>query len=409
MKTKQLLNLEKIRKDFPILSTNVNGQSLVYLDNAATTQKPEIVIQSITEFYTKYNSNVHRGIHKLSELATLHFELAHKKVSEFINADFEEVVFTSGTTESLNLLAYSLGNKLAAEDEVVLTIMEHHSNLVPWQQMAKKIGFKLKFIGITSDGKLDMDQAKLLINENTKIVSVMHVSNAIGTVNPVKELADLAHKVGAVIIIDAAQSVPHMAIDVRDLDCDFLAFSGHKMLGPTGIGVLYGKRKLLEKMQPFHYGGNMISEVNLEDSTWADLPWKLEAGTQNIAGAIGLGVAVGYLKSIGMKNIEAYEKELSNYAHEQLGKIKGVTIYGPNERSCVLSFNVDGIHPHDMSTLLDRDGVAVRGGHHCAMPLMKELDVSGTVRASFYFYNTFEEVDKLIESVIKSRKVFGYD
>jgi len=410
MKTKQLLNLEKIRNDFPILSTKVNGQPLVYLDNAATTQKPEIVMQSINEFYTKYNANVHRGIHKLSETATVHFELAHKKVSEFINADFEEVVFTHGTTESLNLLTYSLGSELKTGDEVVLTVMEHHSNLVPWQQMAKKIGFKLKFIGITSDGRIDMDQAKRMITENTKIVSVVHISNAIGTVNPVKELVDLAHKVGAVIVVDAAQSVPHMAIDVRELDCDFLVFSGHKMLGPTGIGVLYGKRKLLEKMQPFLYGGNMINEVKLEDSTWADLPWKFEAGTPNIAGTIGLGVAVGYLKNIGMKNIEAYEKELSKYAYEQLGKIKGVTIYGPkDERSCVLSFNVDGIHPHDMSTLLDRDGVAVRGGHHCAMPLMKELDVSGTVRASFYFYNTFEEVDKLVESVIKSRKVFGYD
>jgi len=410
VKVKQLLNLKEIRKEFPVLRTKVHEKKLIYLDNAATTQKPNQVISSITDFYTKYNSNVHRGIHKLSEMATLQFELAHKTVSKFINADFEEIIFTSGTTESLNLLANSLGSELNSNDEVVLTIMEHHSNLIPWQQMSKKIGFKLKFIGITSDGKLDMNQAKSLITKNTKIVSVVHVSNAIGTINPIKELIDLAHNAGAIIIIDAAQSVPHMTIDVKKLDCDFLVFSGHKMLGPTGIGVLYGKRTLLENMQPFLYGGNMIREVKLETSTWADLPEKFEAGTPNISGAIGLAAAINYLTRIGMNSIESYEKELLNYASEQLSTIKGITIYGPkDERSCVLSFNVEGIHPHDISTLLDREGVAVRGGHHCTMPLMKVLDLTGTVRASFYFYNTFEEVDGLVKAIIKAKQVFGYD
>ena len=410
MKVKQLLNLKEIRKEFPVLRTKVHEKKLIYLDNAATTQKPNQVISSITDFYTKYNSNVHRGIHKLSEMATLQFELAHKTVSKFINADFEEIIFTSGTTESLNLLANSLGSELNSNDEVVLTIMEHHSNLIPWQQMSKKIGFKLRFIGITSDGKLDMNQAKSLITKNTKIVSVVHVSNAIGTINPIKELIDLAHNAGAIIIIDAAQSVPHMTIDVKKLDCDFLVFSGHKMLGPTGIGVLYGKRTLLENMQPFLYGGNMIREVKLETSTWADLPEKFEAGTPNISGAIGLAAAINYLTRIGMNSIESYEKELLNYASEQLSTIKGITIYGPkDERSCVLSFNVEGIHPHDISTLLDREGVAVRGGHHCTMPLMKVLDLTGTVRASFYFYNTFEEVDGLVKAIIKAKQVFGYD
>jgi len=410
VKVKQLLNLKEIRKEFPVLHTKVREKKLIYLDNAATTQKPNQVISSITDFYTKYNSNVHRGIHKLSEMATLQFELARKTVSKFINADFEEIVFTSGTTESLNLLANSLGNELNSNDEVVLTIMEHHSNLIPWQQMSKKIGFKLKFIGITSDGKLDMDQAKSLITKNTKIVSVVHVSNAIGTINPIKEIIDLAHNAGAISIIDAAQSVPHMTIDVKKLDCDFLVFSGHKMLGPTGIGVLYGKRTLLENMQPFLYGGNMIREVKLETSTWADFPEKFEAGTPNISGAIGLASAITYLTRIGMNSIESYEKELLNYASEQLSTIKGITIYGPkDERSCVLSFNVYGIHPHDIATLLDREGVAVRGGHHCTMPLMKVLDLTGTVRASFYFYNTFEEVDGLVKAIIRARKVFGYD
>ena len=410
MKLKQLLNLKEIRKEFPVLRTKVHEKKLIYLDNAATTQKPNQVISSITDFYTKYNSNVHRGIHNLSEMATLQFELARKTVSKFINADFEEIVFTSGTTESLNLLANSLGSELNSNDEVVLTIMEHHSNLIPWQQMSKKIGFKLKFIGITSDGKLDMNQAKSLITKNTKIVSVVHVSNAIGTINPIKEIIDLAHNAGAISIIDAAQSVPHMTIDVKKLDCDFLVFSGHKMLGPTGIGVLYGKRTLLENMQPFLYGGNMIREVKLETSTWADLPEKFEAGTPNISGAIGLAAAITYLTRIGMNSIESYEKELLNYASEQLSTIKGITIYGPkDERSCVLSFNVDGIHPHDISTLLDREGVAVRGGHHCTMPLMKVLDLTGTVRASFYFYNTFEEVDGLVKAIIRARQVFGYD
>ena len=410
MKLKQLLNLKEIRKEFPVLHTKVHEKKLIYLDNAATTQKPNQVISSITDFYTKYNSNVHRGIHKLSEMATLQFELARKTVSKFINADFEEIVFTSGTTESLNLLANSLGSKLNSNDEVVLTIMEHHSNLIPWQQMSKKMGFKLKFIGITSDGKLDMNQAKSLITKNTKIVSVVHVSNAIGTINPIKEIIDLAHNAGAISIIDAAQSVPHMTIDVKQLDCDFLVFSGHKMLGPTGIGVLYGKRTLLENMQPFLYGGNMIREVKLETSTWADLPEKFEAGTPNISGVIGLAAAINYLTRIGMNSIESYEKELLNYASEQLSTIKGITIYGPkDERSCVLSFNVDGIHPHDISTLLDREGVAVRGGHHCTMPLMKVLDLTGTVRASFYFYNTFEEVDGLVKAIIRARQVFGYD
>lgn len=392
-------------KDFPILSVKVNGKKLCYLDNAATTQKPKQVLKALEDYYTKYNANIHRGIHKLSEIATVKYEEAKKKVADFINAEFEEVIFTRGTTESLNLLAYSLGADLKRGDEIVISVSEHHSNLVPWQQLAKQKGLKLKFIGVDSYGKIGLPHAKHLITKKTKIVSVVHVSNVFGIENQVKELAKLAHDNGAVFVLDAAQSVPHMKIDVKKLDCDFLAFSSHKMYGPMGIGALYGKKELLAKMKPFIYGGDMIKEVTYDYSTWADLPWKFEAGTPNVAGAIGFGAAVDYLNSIEIKRIESYEKDLADYARKELHKIPGVTIYGTG--GSIVSFNVDNLHPHDVSTILDREGIAVRGGHHCAMPLMREMSPRGMVRASFSFYNTKKDVARLVTAVKKVKEVFG--
>ena len=402
---KQTLNVEKIRKDFPIFES---GQ-LTYLDNSATSQKPKQVLDAMNRFYTEYNSNVHRGVYRISEQATQAYEEAHKKVAEFIGAEFEEIIFTKGTTESLNLLAYSLGRTLRQGDEIVLSQMEHHSNLVPWQQLAKQKGLVLKFIRITSDFRLDIDHAREIITPKTKIVSVTHMSNVLGTINPVKELAALAHRNGALFIVDGAQSVPHLPVNVKEMDCDFLAFSGHKMLGPTGIGVLYGRKKLLQKMEPFLYGGDMISEVRFEYSTWNELPWKFEAGTPNIAEGVGLGECVDYLRSIGMECIRECEEELTAYALNTLSKIKGVKIYGPKdtvERGSAISFNVEGIHPHDVATILDRYGIAVRGGHHCAMPLMQLLGITGSVRASFSFYNTTEEIDRLAVAIRKAQEVF---
>ena len=402
---KQTLNVEKIRKDFPIFES---GQ-LTYLDNSATSQKPKQVLDAMNRFYTEYNSNVHRGVYRISEQATQAYEEAHKKVAEFIGAEFEEIIFTKGTTESLNLLAYSLGRTLRQGDEIVLSQMEHHSNLVPWQQLAKQKGLVLKFIRITSDFRLDIDHAREIITPKTKIVSVTHMSNVLGTINPVKELAALAHRNGALFIVDGAQSVPHLPVNVKEMDCDSLAFSGHKMLGPTGIGVLYGRKKLLQKMEPFLYGGDMISEVRFEYSTWNELPWKFEAGTPNIAEGVGLGECVDYLRSIGMECIRECEEELTAYALNTLSKIKGVKIYGPKdtvERGSAISFNVEGIHPHDVATILDRYGIAVRGGHHCAMPLMQLLGITGSVRASFSFYNTTEEIDRLAVAIRKAQEVF---
>lgn len=391
------------QRDFPILKRKVNGKKLVYLDNAATTQKPKQVIKAIDNYYKKHNANIHRGIHKLSEEATIMYEDAKKKVAAFINAKPEELIFTRGTTESLNLLAYSLGSELRRGDEIVLSTMEHHSNLVPWQQIARERGAKLKFIKCNERGYLVSDAEKLITNK-TKIVSVTHVSNVLGVKSQIKELVKLTKKVGAVLVVDAAQSVPHMKIDVKELGCDFLAFSAHKMLGPMGIGALYGKKELLEKMKPFMYGGDMIKEVKLNDSTWADIPSKFEAGTPNVPGAIGFAAAVDYISKIGMKDIEKQVSDVAGYTHKELSKIEGVTVIGSG--SSLVSFNVDGVHPHDVSTILDREGIAVRGGHHCAMPLMKELGLNGTVRASFHLYNTRKDVDKLVKAVRKVREIF---
>lgn len=393
------INIPENRKDFPILT------NITYLDNSSTTQKPKQVIEAIKKYYEEDNANVHRGIYKLSLKATMAYEKAHEIAAKFINAQFEEIIFTKGTTESLNLLAYSLGKNLKAGDEIVLTEMEHHSNLVPWQQLAKEKGLTLRFIPITADFRLDMNKAREFITSKTKIVSVTHVSNVLGTINPIKELAALAHEVGAVMIVDAAQSVPHMPIDVKDLNCDFLAFSGHKMCGPTGIGVLYGKKELLETMSPFLYGGDMIKEVTFKQSTWNDLPWKFEAGTPHIAGAVGLAAAISYLQKIGLENIQQQELELTRYALQQLSSLPGIKLIGPaspEERGAVFSFTVEGMHPHDVSELLDQANICVRGGHHCAMPLHQKLGIAGSVRASFYFYNTKEDLDALLEALSES-------
>ena len=397
-----MLNTEKIRQDFPILNVKVNGKPLIYFDNAATSQKPKQVISAITDYYENYNSNIHRSIHKLGELATVAYEDAHKKVSDFINADFEEVIFTRGTTESLNLLAYSLD--LKPGDEIIISQMEHHSNFVPWQQVAKRKKLKIHYLEI-EEGKLKLDHLEKLLNENTKVVALTHVSNMLGTINPIKKIAKIIkEKSNALFIVDAAQSVPHMPVDVKELNCDFLAFSGHKMLGPTGIGGLYGKKELLENMQPFLYGGEMIKEVTFEDTKFNDLPWKYEAGTMNIAQAVGLAAAVDYLKNIGMDNIFKHGTELGNYCYDSLSGI--VDIYGPKQ-GAIVAFNVKDVHAHDTSTILDSQGIAIRAGHHCTMPLHSVLGIAASARASFHLFNTKEEIDKLVEGVKKVIKVFA--
>jgi len=406
LEIQKTLNVETLRKDFPILQRVINGKKLIYLDNSATTQKPNEVISSVKDYYENYNSNVHRGIYKISEEATQKYEEAHEKVAKFINAEFEEIVFTKSTTESLNLLAYSLGQDIKEGDEIVVSQMEHHSNFVPWQALALRKNAKLRFIELTEDGRLNEEQLKEIINEKTKIVAITHMSNVLGTINDVKKIAEIAHKYSALVVVDAAQSVPHLKVNVKELDCDFLAFSGHKMLGPTGVGVLYGKKELLEKMPPFLYGGDMIKEVGFEKTTWNNLPWKFEAGTPNVAQAIGLGVAIDYLNKIGMEDIRDYEKELTEYALKKLKEIDGIKIYGPEQRGSIVSFNLEGIHSHDICTIVDREGICIRGGHHCAMPLMTILGINGSARASFYFYNTKEEVDLLIEGLKKVKKVF---
>ena len=407
-KSKLLLDVEKIRKDFPILDVKVHGKPLIYLDNAATTQKPKTVINAVTYYYENYNANIHRSIHKLGEEATAAYEEAHSKVANFINAGFEEIIFTKGTTEGLNLLAYSLTNDLRAGDEIVISQMEHHSNFVPWQQLALRKKLKLKFIEIDENGLLKKDSINENITDKTKIVSLTHVSNVLGTVNDVKEIGKIAHENDALFIVDAAQSVPHIPVDVKKIDCDFLAFSGHKMLGPTGIGGLYGKKELLQEMEPFLYGGEMIKEVTFEQTKFNDLPWKFEAGTMNIAQGIGLGAAIDYLNKIGMKSIENYENGLVSYAMKRLSEIKEIEIYGPDadKRSGLVAFNVKDVHAHDTATILDGEGIAVRAGHHCAMPLASVLGIAASARASFYLYNTKEEIDKLAEGINKVIKVF---
>ncbi|MEK6863311.1 MAG: Fe-S cluster assembly sulfur transfer protein SufU [Nanoarchaeota archaeon] len=388
-----------MKEDFPILK---NG--LIYLDNSATAQKPTKVIEAVKEYYENDNANVHRGIYKLAQKSTLLYEKAHEAAAKFIGAEFEEIIFTKGTTEGLNLLAYSLGKNLKAGDEIVLTEMEHHSNIVPWQQIAKEREATVKFIPITKEYRLDLAKAQELITAKTKIVSVVHMSNVLGTINPAKELAAMAHKVGAIIILDAAQSVPHLKINVKELDCDFLVFSGHKMCGPAGIGVLYGKKELLEKMDPFQFGGGMINEVTFEKSTWNQLPWKFEAGTPNLAGAAGLMAAIEYLQNIGMENISAHGQELAKDALERLSVIPGLTIIGPADiknRGPIISFTIDGMHPHDVNELLDKVNIAVRGGFLCTMPLFSVLGGNGATRVSPYIYNDLNDVDKLITATLK--------
>ncbi len=402
------LDVDAVRGDFPILTRTVHDCPLVFLDSAASSQRPKAVIDAMVDYEQTSHANIHRGVYMLSEEATLAYEEAHTRVANFINADFEEIIFTKNTTESLNLVAYAWGlHTLQTGDEVVLTELEHHSNIVPWQQIARQTGAVVRYIKVTDRGTLDMEHAATLIGPRTKMVSAAHVSNVLGTINPVEELGRMAHEQGALMCVDGAQSIPHMAIDVRALDCDFFAFSGHKMLGPTGIGGLYGKRQILERMEPFLFGGDMISEVTFEGATWNDLPWKFEAGTPPIAQGIGLGVAVEYLQQLGMDAIHAHEQQLVRYALEQMGQVHDLELYGPEAaaRGGVVSFNLHGVHPHDMSSILDQQGVAIRGGHHCAMPLMRTLGVNGTCRASFYVYNTIDEINVLIEAIGEARRV----
>ena len=403
--------IEKIRRDFQILDQTVNDEPLVYLDNAATTQKPKQVLDVLRHYYEQDNANVHRGVHTLAERATAEYEASRDKLKDFINANSrKEVLFTRGTTTGLNWVAKFAEQLLQPGDEIVISIMEHHANIIPWQQAAAKTGAVLKFAYL-KDGELDMADLVDKMTDQTKFVSITHVSNVLGVINPVKEIAKLAHDHGALMVVDGAQSAPHMAIDVQDLDCDFFTLSGHKMAGPTGIGVLYGKEALLNQMDPIEFGGEMIDFVYEQTATWTELPWKFEAGTPNIADAIGLGAAVDYLTELGMANIHQHEQELIDYVMPKLREIDGLTIYGPKDnhrRGGVISFNIDGLHPHDVATALDMEGVAVRAGHHCAQPLINYLDVSATARASFYIYNTFADCDKLVEAITLTKEFFKH-
>jgi len=407
------IDVGRVRDDFPILRRTVHGRPLVYLDNAATTQKPRAVIDALVHYYENYNANIHRGIHALSEEATARYEEVRLKTAHFIGAPGPEtVVFTRNTTESINLVAHAWGRRyLRPGDEIVLTIMEHHSNLVPWQLLARDTGVKLQFVDIDDEGRLIWDDFERLIGPRTRLVSITHMSNVLGTINPVKDIAELAHSRGALVLVDGAQSVPHMAVDVSGLECDFMAFSAHKMLGPTGVGVLYARQGLLEEMDPFLGGGEMISRVLPEQSTWNDVPWKYEAGTPNIADVIAFGAAIEYLQALGMDAVRAHEKEITAYALEALSAVPQVTIYGPREaeaRGGVVAFNLGDLHPHDLGTVLDRHGVAVRAGHHCAQPLMRRLDCVATARASFYVYNRLDEVDTLLEGIREADRFFGH-
>jgi cysteine desulfurase / selenocysteine lyase len=403
------MDVKSIREAFPILNQEVNGHPLVYLDSAATSQKPVQVIEAVSNYYREINSNVHRGVHTLGTKATDAYEGAREKVRKFINASsMEEIIFTRGTTTAINTVAASYGRaNLKAGDEIVISYMEHHSNIIPWQQVAKATGATLKYIPLEEDGSISIEQAKATINSNTKIVAIMYVSNVLGSINPVKEIAAIAHQYGAVMLVDGAQSTPHMKVDVQDLDCDFYALSGHKMCAPTGIGALYGKKHLLENMEPIEFGGEMIDFVDLQDSTWKELPWKFEGGTPIIAGAVGLGAAIDFLNDIGMDNIEKHEHEIVDYALEQLSSVEGITIYGPKHRAGLVTFNIDDVHPHDLATVLDVEGIAIRAGHHCAQPLMRWLKVSATARASFYLYNTKEDVDAFVRGLVKTKEYFS--
>ncbi|HDR7382251.1 TPA: cysteine desulfurase SufS [Bacillus toyonensis] len=402
------MNIHEIRKQFPILDQKVNGKQLVYFDSAATSQKPIQVIETLERYYKEYNSNVHRGVHTLGTKATDAYEGAREKVRKFINAkSMEEIIFTRGTTTALNTVAASYGLENVKEgDEIVISYMEHHSNIIPWQQVAKKTGATLKYLPLQLDGTISLEDVRQTVTPNTKIVSIMHVSNVLGTINPVKEIGAIAHENGAIMIVDGAQSAPHMKVDVQDLNCDFYALSAHKMCGPTGVGVLYGKKELLNNMEPIEFGGEMIDFVDLQESTWKEIPWKFEAGTPIIGNVIGLGAAIDFLEEIGLHNIEKHEHELAQYALERLSEVDGVTIYGPKHRAGLVTFNIEDVHPHDVATVLDVEGIAVRAGHHCAQPLMKWLKASSTARASFYLYNTKEEIDTFVESLIKTKEYF---
>ncbi|MBI3059916.1 MAG: cysteine desulfurase [Deltaproteobacteria bacterium] len=404
------MDVARIREDFPILKQQVHGKPLVYFDNAATSQKPQVVIDTLNRYYAAENANIHRGIHFLSELATAEYEESRGKVKRFLNAsESREIVFVRGTTEGINLVAQSYGRRFFKEgDEVIISAMEHHSNIVPWQMLCEQVGARLRVIPMNHDGELLLDEYERLLGARTKLVSVAHVSNALGTINPIGRIIELAHRRNIPVLVDGAQAAPHMKVDVQELDCDFYAFSGHKLFGPTGIGVLYGKARHLEAMPPYQGGGDMISLVTFEKTHYNIIPYKFEAGTPHIAGVIGLGAAIDYVSGIGLDAVDAYEGEVLAYATAQLSTIKGLRIIGrAKEKASVLSFVLEGVHPHDIGTVLDREGVAIRAGHHCAMPVMQRFGVPATARASFAFYNTREEVDVLVRAVRKVLKVFG--
>lgn len=404
-----MLDIQKVRNDFPILTQTVNGKPLVYFDNAATSQKPQVVINAISNYYETINANIHRGVHTLSQLATDAYEVSRKTIQNHINAKYaHEVLFTAGTTHGINLVANGFASLIKSGDEVMISALEHHSNIVPWQMLCERTGAKLKVIPMNQDGELIMEEYEKLLTEKVKIVSVNHISNSLGTINPIEHIIKKAHEVGAAVFIDGAQAAPHLKIDVQALDCDFYAFSGHKACGPTGSGVLYGKEEWLNKLPPYQGGGEMIKEVTFEKTTYADLPHKFEAGTPHIEGGIVLGTAIDYLNSIGLDNIAAYEHELLVYGTEKLLEIDGLKLVGTAaEKTSVISFNVGNIHPYDIGAIVDKMGIAVRTGHHCTQPVMNFFEIPGTVRASFSFYNTKQEIDALVQAVLKAQRMLG--
>jgi len=404
-----MLDIQSIRAEFPILSQKVNGKPLVYFDNAATSQKPKVVIDAISAYYEEINANIHRGVHKLSQLATDAYEISRSKIQHHINAKHNhEVIFTSGTTHGINLVSNGFASVLKAGDEVMVSALEHHSNIVPWQMLCERTGAKLTVIPMNNEGELVLEEFERLLSEKTKIIAVNHISNALGTINPIKEIIQKAHQVGAAVLIDGAQAAPHIKPDVQELDCDFYVFSGHKICGPTGSGILYGKEAWLNKLPPYQGGGEMIKEVTFEKTTYAELPHKFEAGTPNIEGGIVLGTAIDYLNSVGFDTIAAYEHELLEYGTKRLLEIEGLKIYGTSKnKTSVISFNIEGIHPYDIGAIVDKLGIAVRTGHHCAQPIMSFFNIPGTVRASFAFYNTKEEIDALVEAVKKAQTMLS--
>ena len=405
----KMFDVQKVRADFPILSQKVNGKPLVYFDNGATSQKPQVVIEAISKYYSEINANIHRGVHTLSQLATDAYEVSRNTIQNHLNAKHNhEIIFTSGTTFGINLVANGFSSLLKAGDEVMVSALEHHSNIVPWQFLCEKTGAKLVVIPMNEKGELIISEFDKLLSEKTKIVTVNHISNALGTVNPIEYIIKKAHDVGAAVLIDGAQATPHLRPDVQALDCDFYVFSGHKVCGPTGVGILYGKEEWLRKLPPYQGGGEMIAEVTFEKTTYADLPHKFEAGTPNIEGGIVLGTAIDYMNAIGFDNIAAYEQELLDYGTKRLQEIEGLTIYGTGEnKASVISFNIDGIHPYDIGTIIDKLGIAVRTGHHCAQPIMNFFNIPGTIRASFAFYNTKEEIDIFVEAVKKAQMMLS--